>query len=512
MTDVAQLTRLLVADLPGPTLDDTWRRHFETHRFGGVCLFRRNIASPAQLHRLVTDIREVLGEDALIAVDQEGGAVLRLLEGPLVPAAMAIGAVGDDALSFELGAVAARGLLAYGINWNYAPVLDVNNNPLNPVIGERSFGEDPAAVARLGVAWALGSESAGVLSAVKHFPGHGDTSVDSHLDLPVVRKSAAELEACEWRPFREAVRSNVGSFMTAHILYPDLDPEHPATLSPTILTRLLRDEWKYDGLVVTDATDMRAIAERHPNGEGAALALVAGADMVLACTHGDLDAQVRQVDAVHRAARDGRLTPERTASALRRVRAATARFPGTPKPYDAERRIRDEALASEAARRAITAVGSVKGPRPDDRVLLVVPGESGVGGPYGDSLRGTDLADTLRVAFPRLQTVLYDAERPEAAHEDIRRAECDFTLFATTSRWKLSDAELTLAKLTASLGVPTLHLALWNPYHVAVLPLPALVTYGFRDNALVALRNVLLGTPASGRLPVTLPATPSPAR
>lgn len=504
MTLLTELPRLLIADLPGPTLDAPWRRHFETHRFGGVCLFRRNIESPEQLRRLVADLRAVLGEDALIAVDQEGGAVLRLLEGPLVPAPMAIGATGDEALSFELGAAAARGLLACGVNWNFAPVLDVNDNPLNPVIGERSFGEDPAEVARLGVAWALGSESAGVLSAVKHFPGHGDTSVDSHLDLPVVRKDRAALDTCEWRPFREAVRANVGSFMTAHILYPELDAEHPATLSPRILTGLLRGEWGYDGLVVTDATDMQAIAARHPNGEGAALALIAGADLVLACTHGDMDAQVRQVEAVRRAAEDGRLTAERVASALRRVRTAADRFPGTPKVYEPEQRARDAALTRDAARRAVTAVGDPRRPNRDDRILLIVPSEPDVGGPYGDSVRGEHVVRTLRDAFPNLQAVVYDPRRADAAFEDVRQAPRDFTLFATTSRWALGDDELTLAKLA---GESAVHLALWNPYHVATLGRAAFVTYGFRDDALAALRDVLLGAEAPGRLPVTLPAS-----
>ncbi|MFC6663484.1 glycoside hydrolase family 3 N-terminal domain-containing protein [Deinococcus multiflagellatus] len=240
--------------------------------------------------------------------------------------------LGDEQAAFEAGALAARGLLELGINWNYAPSLDVNVDPLNPVIGERSFGADPALVARLGVAWARGSESAGVLSAVKHYPGHGDTRVDSHLALPVVNKTRAALEACEWVPFRAAAQAGVGSVMTAHILYPALDPERPATLSPALLAGVLRQAWGYDGVIVTDAMDMKAVADRYPHGQGAPLALAAGADAVLVCGHGD-----QRLHDVHAAALDaallsGTLDPARLDEAVARLDRAAARFPGTPSP------------------------------------------------------------------------------------------------------------------------------------------------------------------------------------
>lgn len=276
----------LVVDVPGPTLDDATRRHLAHYGFAGVCLFRKNVQHRRQLAELVEQIREVLGPEALIAIDQEGGAVLRTTDLPEAPSAMALGAADDPALAEAVGAAVGRGLISLGINWDYAPVLDVNTDPRNPVIGDRSFGSDPAKVAELGLSWARGLEGAGVMACVKHFPGHGDTYLDSHLALPVVRKPREQLEAVEFYPFRRAVEAGISSIMTAHILYPALDPEYPATLSQAILTGLLREEWGYDGLVVTDSMDMQAItqfsADRFNPGAAALHAFGAGADLVLA--------------------------------------------------------------------------------------------------------------------------------------------------------------------------------------------------------------------------------------
>ena len=485
--------RLMIVDLPHPTLDDAWRDHLARHAFGGVCLFRRNIQHAEQLLNLVEEIREVLGPDALIGIDQEGGTVLRVLDVPQPPSLMALGAVGDAEVAREMGGVTARGLLAFGINWNFAPVLDVNNNPRNPVIGERSFGSDPLRVAELGAAWTTGLQEAGVMASVKHFPGHGDTSTDSHLALPTVDKPLAELEACEWLPFRHALRSGADSVMTAHILYPALDPARPATLSPRILTDLLRDAWGYDGIIVTDSTDMQAIAAHHPNGEAAPLALQAGADAILACTHGNMHAQEQQASAIGRAVREGHLRPERIHESLRRLRRAATRYPGTPAPLAAEQRARDEQAAYEANLRAVTRVGEARLPAPADRVLLVTPTHAAVGGPYEDSLTGEALHAALKPAFADLQVLAYDPAHPHAAREALLTTPTDFILFATTGRWELAPAEVELAHAARSRGTPTLHLALWNPYHTTALDLPALVTYGFRDNTLRALRAILTG-------------------
>lgn len=233
--------RLVMVDITGTSLDAATADFLRQQRIRAVCLFRKNLGTEAEVRQLTRDLREVMGPQALIGLDQEGGSVVRATFLPQPPSAMALGAAGDEALATQVGAAVARGLRGIGINWNFAPVVDINNNPANPVIAERSFGETAETVTRLAGAWMQGSLSEGVACCIKHFPGHGDTHVDSHLDLPTVEKSRAELDALELRPFR-ALREVAPSVMTAHIVYPAIDPDYPATLSRTILGGILREE------------------------------------------------------------------------------------------------------------------------------------------------------------------------------------------------------------------------------------------------------------------------------
>ncbi|MBZ9713573.1 beta-N-acetylhexosaminidase [Deinococcus multiflagellatus] len=481
--------RTLIVDLPGAALTAAQAHWLRALNPGGVCLFARNITTPEATARLVADIRSALERDVLIATDQEGGAVLRRLDGPQPPTPQGLGVLGDEQAAFEAGALAARGLLELGINWNYAPSLDVNVDPLNPVIGERSFGADPALVARLGVAWARGSESAGVLSAVKHYPGHGDTRVDSHLALPVVNKTRAALEACEWVPFRAAAQAGVGSVMTAHILYPALDPERPATLSPALLAGVLRQAWGYDGVIVTDAMDMKAVADRYPHGQGAPLALAAGADAVLVCGHGD-----QRLHDVHAAALDaallsGTLDPARLDEAVARLDRAAARFPGTPQPYSPAQRGQDEAATARWALGALERRGEVPALDPAAPALLFAPDTGELGGPYGDHLGLGALAEALRPALPGLHAA--PVEDRAAVENLLSRFPGAPVLLATTGRWGVPEATRALATRLA--GRPAVHLALWSPDAAAELPLPALITHGFRRAQLQAAAQALTG-------------------
>jgi beta-N-acetylhexosaminidase len=476
--------RTLIIDLPGPDLTPDQAHFLKLHKFGGVCLFARNISTPERTARLVHDIRAALGEHALIATDQEGGAVLRRLDVPAPPSGQALGLLGREDWAHEAGRIAARGLIELGINWNFAPSLDVNVNPLNPVIGERSFGADPAEVARLGVAWALGCEEAGVLSSVKHFPGHGDTAQDSHLTLPVVDKPIEVLERTEWFPFRAAAWAGVGSVMTAHIVYPALDPERPATLSHAALNGLLRERWGYRGIIVTDATDMHAISAHYPGGLAAPLALIAGADAVLSCGHGTLSTHADHAHALHRAIEAGELEVARVQEAISRLDQAAARFPGTPRPYPAEQRLLDETQLAHWAQEALRSVGELPRLNPAQSVLLIAPATAALGGPYGDFLSGETLAHALLAAFPHLMVALHEDDAGPALALLARFPDAP-VLLATTGRWALSPTQLHLAEAVRSRQA--IHLALWNTEHVATLALPALVTHGFRAANLAAL-------------------------
>ncbi|MFF9477485.1 glycoside hydrolase family 3 protein [Streptomyces sp. NPDC014733] len=293
-----------------------------------VAVFGRNVENPDQLAALTAQLRAVRG-DVLVAVDEEGGDVTRLevRTGSSYPGNLALGAVDDPELTRAVARDLGTRLAACGINLNWAPCADVNSDPGNPVIGVRSFGDTPAPVARHTAAYVEGLQSAGVAACTKHFPGHGDTAVDSHHDMPRVGVDLATLRERELVPFRAAVAAGTRAVMSAHILLPALDPERPATLSPAALHGLLRAPVSegglgFDGLIVTDGIEMRAISATYGIERGSVLALAAGADAL--CVGGGLSDEAtvdRLRDALIRAVHDGDLPEERLADAAARVRA-----------------------------------------------------------------------------------------------------------------------------------------------------------------------------------------------
>lgn len=314
----------------GVTAPD-WLRRALGEGLGAVALFARNVEDPGQLAALTAGLR---GErpDILVAIDEEGGDVTRLeaRHGSSFPGNLALGAVDDPALTGEVARELGRALAACGVNLNWAPSADVNSDPGNPVIGVRSFGAEPGLVARHTAAYVEGLQSAGVAACAKHFPGHGDTAVDSHHDLPTVLADADLLGRRELEPFRAALAAGCKAVMSAHILLPALDPELPATLSRTVLAGLLRAPVAegglgHDGLIVTDGIEMNAIAGTYGIERGTVLAIAAGADAV--CVGGGLadeDTVLRLRDAVTAAVRSGDLPEERLADAAARVRSLAA--------------------------------------------------------------------------------------------------------------------------------------------------------------------------------------------
>ncbi|MER6156026.1 glycoside hydrolase family 3 N-terminal domain-containing protein [Streptomyces sp. NPDC001868] len=287
-----------------------------------VGLFGRNIVSPGQLAALTARLRAE-HEDVLVAIDEEGGDVTRLevRNGSSFPGNHALGAVDDVDLTREVAFALGRRLAECGVDFNWAPSADVNANPSNPVIGVRSFGADPDLVARHTAAYVTGLQAAGVAACTKHFPGHGDTAVDSHLSLPRIDADRSLVESRDLAPFRAAIAAGSRAMMSAHILVPALDPALPATLSRGILTDLLRGDLGYDGLIVTDGMEMQAIAGTYGIEHGSVLALAAGADAI--CVGGGLadDETVRRLrDALVTAVRHGDLAEERLADAANRVR------------------------------------------------------------------------------------------------------------------------------------------------------------------------------------------------
>ncbi len=356
-----ELERLAAATVfpgfPGLEPPDWIRRRLE-QGLGGVVLYARNAESGEQLARLTSALRDV-SPGVLIAIDEEGGDVTRLeaATGSSYPGNAALGAVDDVELTETVAAAMAADLAEVGVNLDFAPVADVNTNPQNPIIGIRSFGSEPELVARHVAAFVRGLQSRGVAACAKHFPGHGDTYEDSHLELPTVALDADTFFAQALPPFRAAIEAGAASIMTAHILVPALDSV-PATTSRRILHELLREELGYDGLVMTDALEMRAISATIGEDEGAVQALAAGADAL--CLGHDLgdDAVGSIVSAIVDAVASGRLQESRLAEAAERVRR-TSEWARRPRATDLERpsvEARRDA-GSTAARRALLVAG-----------------------------------------------------------------------------------------------------------------------------------------------------------
>ncbi len=314
----------LMVGFEGTRVPASLRARLKDGTVGGVVLFSRNAGAPREVRDLCREIRKAAGDGRtppLIAIDHEGGRVIRLRHPGFTqfpPArACALFDGGSETIAEEVGRAMARELRAVGIDITFSPVFDVDSNPRNPVIGDRAFSNRPAEAALLGNAFVRGTIAAGVVPVGKHFPGHGNTETDSHLELPVVPDAREILEPRDLFPFRAAIRAGLPAVMTAHVLYPALDRERIATLSPPILEGMLRKDMRFRGVVFSDALEMKAVTGRYPPGEAAVLALSAGCDAILVC-RGEAD---QEAAAAALAAEYGKSPAfrKRTAESLRRI-------------------------------------------------------------------------------------------------------------------------------------------------------------------------------------------------
>ena len=322
---------LLTGSLPGLTVTPEIRSLAREFGLGGIILFARNVEAPEQVAELSHDIQQLSREVPLwVSVDQEGGRVARL-RAPFTewPPMAVLGRSGDAALAARFARALAAELRAVGITLDYAPVLDIHTNPKNPVIGDRALAEDAALVGRLGAAIIRGLQENGVAACGKHFPGHGDTSVDSHLDLPLVEHPPERIRRVECVPFVEAIKADVAFIMTAHVLVPSVDAERPATLSSRIVRGMLREELGFEGVIVGDDLEMKAVAKHYTVPDAAVQAVAAGCDGLLVCS-GNVEAQAATLEALVHAAEDGRLPLARVEDALTRNRRAKERFLAAP--------------------------------------------------------------------------------------------------------------------------------------------------------------------------------------
>jgi beta-N-acetylhexosaminidase len=328
MTLDNKIGQMLIVGFEGYEADDRVKKLLESWHAGGVILFGRNIKSSGQLLSLVNSLKKANRknmEPLFISVDEEGGRISRMpSELRKLPGNRTIGEINDGSFAYEIGSILAEEIKSFGFNMNFAPVLDVDSNPQNPVIGDRSFGADAHLVGRLGVQTMAGMRDGGVIPVVKHFPGHGDTSVDSHVGLPVVNYDMNRLNKLELAPFKAAIGSGADAVMAAHILMKKIDPEYPASMSKAVITDILRGQLGFEGVVITDDMTMGAVTKNYDIGEAAVRSVNAGCDILLVC-HGENNI-LRVMEALKKAVGEGVITEDRINESVYRILALKSKY------------------------------------------------------------------------------------------------------------------------------------------------------------------------------------------
>jgi beta-N-acetylhexosaminidase len=512
MTLEQKVGQVFMLGFEGTSLNASNRALIQGRHLGGVTLFARNIDNGPQLARLDADLQTIADPVPLfISVDQEGGLVVRVTDGATIfPGSMAIGATGDLALARQVAEASANELLAMGVNMDLAPDVDVNTNPLNPVIGVRSFGSNVDLVSQFGAETIRTIQASGVSAVAKHFPGHGDTAVDSHRDLPVVPHPLERLQSLELVPFKAATQAGVDGIMTAHLYLPQIEPQQdlPATLSRTVLTGMLREQLGFQGLILTDALDMDAIKKDRTAADAAVQAFEAGADMLLI-------AGITAEDRLHlgegppallTAIRSGRVSEARLDASVLRILEAKARRGVLPGVFSAPaapdtavlNSPEHRGLALDVARKAVTVQRDNAGLlplSPSQKVLVVVE----------DAPTRSDAVDD------ELASSLLDAVRqfaPSAVGAPARSAataarSADLIVLGTFDLAQHAEQQALARTLVAS-GKPVVAVSLRGPYDAPAAPEVGtfLTVYGDRPVHLQAAAEALFGriTPA-GKVP-----------
>ena len=508
-----KIGQMLMAGFPSPQVDEQARKLVHDFCLGNFVLFKRNFENSRQTGEMCEGLNALTYEDSglapIISLDQEGGNISRMVEGAsLLPGAMSVSAA--DANGFEIGSICARVMTSHGVNANLAPVLDVNSDPMNPIIGFRSFGDTPETVIKYGVSELKGMNAGGMLATMKHFPGHGNVSGDSHLTLPVNNSDEATLRAVDFAPFKAAVEAGAEALMTCHVVFKDFDPDNPATLSRRIMTDYLRGELGFQGIVMTDCMEMGAIRDTIGTGEGAVRAVEAGCDML--CISHTYEAVSAAANALYAAVDSGRLSPERIEESYQRILRVKRKF-GLDKPFVFDAAKGEAAIHNEADIRALRAVSrrgitrvydDFKAPDLSNPVFLspnalcFTGNDNPEGMPDNFAYSAAKRLGGKSIIFP-IDTV--DDATKEAI--DAARGSA-FVLGLYNARFRPSQIEV--YKLLKQKQVPVTVVLLGAPYDLGLLAgeRNVIVSYEYTDASIKAVLNALTENAYYGRLPVRL--------
>ncbi|WP_347548647.1 glycoside hydrolase family 3 N-terminal domain-containing protein [Pseudalkalibacillus hwajinpoensis] len=499
------------------------------YHLGGVILFRENVVTTEQTTKLVSDYQEASEKYGLLmTIDQEGGIVTRLQSGTDMPGNMALGATRSEEIAQNVGHAIGEELSSLGINMNFAPVMDVNNNPDNPVIGVRSFGEDPELVANLGIAYTKGLQETGVAATAKHFPGHGDTAVDSHLGLPEVPHDKERLMEVELYPFQQAMEAGIDAIMTAHVTFPKIDDTKvisqkdgteislPATLSHKVLTELMREEMGYEGVITTDAMNMRAIQDHFGAVDAAIRAVKAGTDIVLMPV-GLAEVAGGLLDAVE----TGEISEERIEASVDRILTLKVKrgVIKSENPTSLDNQIQEalamvgskehKAIEQEAANKSITLVKNENvlplDAKSDEHVVVV-------GRSFVESLGEAVKAQHANTTVIEVNSSYALTEEQQKTLESADQIIIGTYTYSVGTRSPEHPQMVMVDSIMNSTDADVIAVGIRNPYDIMAYPSvdSYIAQYGFRTASFEATAATIFGGNApTGKLPITIPGEDS---
>ncbi|WP_342599898.1 beta-N-acetylhexosaminidase [Psychrobacillus sp. FSL H8-0483] len=513
--------RLLIAGFKGTIISDEIKHLIHEYHIGGVILFGRNIGTPNEILALTQSLQQEAKKAGyktplLICIDQENGVVRRLGEGTtIIPGAMLLGATHQPKHAYNAGVITGKELKALGVNWNLAPVVDINNNPKNPVIGVRSFGEKPDEVTEMAKQSMLGMQHAGVMTTLKHFPGHGDTSVDSHLDLPVIAHSLKRLHEVELVPFKACIQAGADAIMSAHVYFPALELESntPATLSHSVITGLLRDQLGFDGVVTTDCMEMDAIAKGIGTVNGCVKAVKAGVDLVMVSHIHSLQEQsiLKIVEAVE----SGELSVQQIDNSIARIERMIAKYT-TWEEIENSQQVADfvgsfnqQSEMKQIYKDGVTFVhGEGTAIHASERVLLIFPTNEYATMVEDKRYATIEMAEQLKKVHTNLEIIQVPSSQLIELIEALREQAKNFDrlVVLTLNAVQNKEQQLLVDNLIET-GKPVDIVAVRVPYDASLFPRAnrMICTYEFTQTAFEIVAEYLVGeTSIKGKLPISL--------